>query len=173
MFKRDFRKAGAVAPAKYLTVFKVSATGGRVARGVGAVASQPPHAWRRESQPPHMRHRAAAHATRALARPKHSPPPAALRPLHARPPSPSVQRGDIVEVVANSAYQKGMPHKWYHGRTGIIYNVTKRAVGVEVNKQVRALQGCGGRGHWLLGVLRSNGCMMGGPLTSCCRLSAL
>ena len=87
-----------------------------------------------------MRHRAAAHATRAGAHPKRSPPPAALHPLDARPPSPSVQRGDIVEVVANSAYQKGMPHKWYHGRTGIIYNVTKRAVGVEVNKQVRALQ---------------------------------
>ena len=48
-----------------------------------------------------------------------------------------MQRGDIVEVVANSAYQKGMPHKFYHGRTGIVYNVTKRAVGVEVNKQLR------------------------------------
>ena len=30
-----------------------------------------------------------------------------------------------------------MPHKFYHGRTGVIWNVTKRAVGVEVNKQVR------------------------------------
>lgn len=30
-----------------------------------------------------------------------------------------------------------MPHKVYHGRTGIVWNVTKRAVGVEVNKQVR------------------------------------
>lgn len=29
-----------------------------------------------------------------------------------------------------------MPHKVYHGRTGVIWNVTKRAVGVEVNKQV-------------------------------------
>ena len=32
---------------------------------------------------------------------------------------------------------QGMPHKVYHGRTGVIWNVTKRAVGVEVNKQVR------------------------------------
>ena len=31
---------------------------------------------------------------------------------------------------------QGMPHKVYHGRTGIVWNVTKRAVGVEVNKQV-------------------------------------
>ncbi|XP_041997914.1 60S ribosomal protein L21-2-like [Salvia splendens] len=29
-----------------------------------------------------------------------------------------------------------MPHKFYHGRTGRVWNVTKRAVGVEVNKQV-------------------------------------
>ena len=31
---------------------------------------------------------------------------------------------------------QGMPHKVYHGRTGVVWNVTKRAVGVEVNKQV-------------------------------------
>ena len=29
-----------------------------------------------------------------------------------------------------------MPHKFYHGRTGIVWNVTKRALGVEVNKEV-------------------------------------
>ena len=29
-----------------------------------------------------------------------------------------------------------MPHKVYHGRTGVIWNITKRAVGVEMNKQV-------------------------------------
>ena len=30
-----------------------------------------------------------------------------------------------------------MPHKWYHGKTGRVWNVTKRAVGVEVNKTVK------------------------------------
>ena len=30
----------------------------------------------------------------------------------------------------------GMPHKHYHGRTGIVFNVTKSAVGVRVNKLV-------------------------------------
>merc|ERR1712184_16144 len=30
----------------------------------------------------------------------------------------------------------GMPHKFYHGRTGIVWSVTPRAVGVEINKQV-------------------------------------
>ncbi|OCH89750.1 60S ribosomal protein L21 [Obba rivulosa] len=44
--------------------------------------------------------------------------------------------GDIVDIKANSAMQRGMPHKFYHGRTGIIYNVTPRAVGVIVNKVV-------------------------------------
>lgn len=29
-----------------------------------------------------------------------------------------------------------MPHKYYHGKTGVVWNVTKRAVGVEINKQV-------------------------------------
>jgi large subunit ribosomal protein L21e len=29
-----------------------------------------------------------------------------------------------------------MPHKFYHGRTGRVWNVTKRAIGVEINKQV-------------------------------------
>ena len=30
-----------------------------------------------------------------------------------------------------------MPHHYYHGRTGVIFNVNKRAVGVEVSKRVR------------------------------------
>lgn len=42
-----------------------------------------------------------------------------------------------MDVKANPSIQKGMPFKHYHGRTGVIYNVTKRAVGVEVNKPVR------------------------------------
>jgi len=44
--------------------------------------------------------------------------------------------GDIVDIKANAAEQKGMPHKYYHGRTGIVYNVTPRAVGVIVHKVV-------------------------------------
>ncbi|EJU02853.1 hypothetical protein DACRYDRAFT_21814 [Dacryopinax primogenitus] len=44
--------------------------------------------------------------------------------------------GDIVDIKANSAVQKGMPHKYYHGKTGIVYNVTPRGVGVIVNKIV-------------------------------------
>ncbi|TID16812.1 putative ribosomal protein [Venturia nashicola] len=44
--------------------------------------------------------------------------------------------GDIVDVVCNGAVQKGMPHKVYHGKTGVVYNVTKSAVGVILYKQV-------------------------------------
>jgi large subunit ribosomal protein L21e len=44
--------------------------------------------------------------------------------------------GDIVDIKANGAVQKGMPHKVYHGKTGVVYNVTKSAVGVIVKKKV-------------------------------------
>jgi large subunit ribosomal protein L21e len=45
--------------------------------------------------------------------------------------------GDIVDVKANSAVHKGMPHKFYHGRTGVVFDVNPRALGVIINKQVR------------------------------------
>ena len=45
--------------------------------------------------------------------------------------------GDYVDVVADSAVRQGMPHKYYHGRTGIVWNVTPRGIGVIVNKIVR------------------------------------
>merc|ERR1711964_828964 len=51
---------------------------------------------------------------------------------------PVYKMGDYVDVVANSAQQKGMPHRFYHGRTGIVFNVTPSSIGVEVNKQVRS-----------------------------------
>ncbi|KAI9205101.1 ribosomal protein L21e-domain-containing protein [Polychytrium aggregatum] len=44
--------------------------------------------------------------------------------------------GDIVDIKANGAVQKGMPHKYYQGKTGVIYNVTKSSVGVIIHKQV-------------------------------------
>eukprot|EP00051_Salpingoeca_urceolata_P026128 m.476179 g.476179 ORF g.476179 m.476179 type:complete len:161 (+) comp20460_c0_seq1:69-551(+) len=47
------------------------------------------------------------------------------------------KRGDIVDIKGNGAIHKGMPHKVYHGKTGVVYNVTARAVGVVVNKKVR------------------------------------
>jgi len=45
--------------------------------------------------------------------------------------------GDIVDIKGCGAFQKGMPHKAYHGKTGRVFNVSKRAVGVVVNKRVR------------------------------------
>lgn len=44
--------------------------------------------------------------------------------------------GDYVDIKVNGAVQKGMPHKFYHGKTGRVWNVTKRALGVELLKQV-------------------------------------
>merc|ERR1712036_182522 len=45
--------------------------------------------------------------------------------------------GDIVDIKGNGAIQKGMPHKSYHGKTGRVFNVSKHALGVIVNKRVR------------------------------------
>lgn len=46
--------------------------------------------------------------------------------------------GDYVDIKANGAVQKGMPHKFYHGKTGVVFNVAKRALGVIVHKKVRS-----------------------------------
>lgn len=46
------------------------------------------------------------------------------------------KRGDYVDIKVDSSIHKGMPHKYYHGRTGVIFNVNKRAVGVSVKKLV-------------------------------------
>ncbi|XP_064609843.1 large ribosomal subunit protein eL21-like [Liolophura sinensis] len=46
------------------------------------------------------------------------------------------RRGDIVDIKGDGAVQKGMPYKFYHGKTGRIFNVTQHAVGVIVNKTV-------------------------------------
>ncbi|PKS12071.1 hypothetical protein jhhlp_001367 [Lomentospora prolificans] len=45
--------------------------------------------------------------------------------------------GDIVDIKANGAVQKGLPFKVYHGKTGVIYNVTKSAVGIIIYKKVK------------------------------------
>ncbi|XP_067664155.1 large ribosomal subunit protein eL21-like [Haliotis asinina] len=46
------------------------------------------------------------------------------------------RRGDIVDIKGDGAVQKGMPHKFYHGKTGRVFNVTPHAVGVIVNKRI-------------------------------------
>ncbi|KYR02369.1 S60 ribosomal protein L21 [Tieghemostelium lacteum] len=44
--------------------------------------------------------------------------------------------GDYVDIKANGNIHGGMPHKFYHGRTGRVWNVTPRSVGVVINKRV-------------------------------------
>ena len=41
-----------------------------------------------------------------------------------------------MDIVADSGEQKGMHHKYYQGRTGVVYGVFPRAVGVIVYKTV-------------------------------------
>jgi large subunit ribosomal protein L21e len=49
----------------------------------------------------------------------------------------SYKIGDIVDIKCDGSVMDGMPHKFYHGRTGVVFNVTKQSVGVEVNKVLR------------------------------------
>ena len=46
------------------------------------------------------------------------------------------KKGDYVDIIADGAIQRGMPHKFYHGKTGKVFNVTKHAVGIICNKRV-------------------------------------
>jgi large subunit ribosomal protein L21e len=57
-------------------------------------------------------------------------------PIHLSQYLMNVKVGDYVDIFADPSIHKGMPHKGYHGRTGIVFNVTKAAVGVRVNKKV-------------------------------------
>ena len=45
-----------------------------------------------------------------------------------------------------------MPFKHYHGRTGVVFNVTKRAIGVVVNKEVHLLYI-----HYIIKIMQVNG----------------
>lgn len=47
------------------------------------------------------------------------------------------KRGQFVDIVGHGAFHKGMPHSYYHGRTAKVYDVTRRALGVIVNKRVK------------------------------------
>ncbi|KAJ2709321.1 60S ribosomal protein L21A [Coemansia spiralis] len=57
-------------------------------------------------------------------------------PLHLSTYMKIYKVGDIVDIKGNGAVQKGMPHKFYHGKTGVVYNVTKSSVGIIVHKRV-------------------------------------
>lgn len=41
-----------------------------------------------------------------------------------------------MDIKVDSSIHKGMPFKHYHGRTGVVFNVNKKALGVVVAKQV-------------------------------------
>eukprot|EP01027_Heterolobosea_sp_BB2_P020418 GEZU01029134.1.p2 GENE.GEZU01029134.1~~GEZU01029134.1.p2 ORF type:complete len:156 (+),score=55.34 GEZU01029134.1:90-557(+) len=58
-------------------------------------------------------------------------------PIHLSQYLQTIKLGEYVDIVGNGAVHKGMPHKFYHGRTGRVWNITPRAIGVIVNKVVR------------------------------------
>ena len=46
----------------------------------------------------------------------------------------SYKVGDYVDIIVDGSIHKGMPHKYYHGKTGQVFNVTAHALGVIINK---------------------------------------
>mmetsp|Transcript_40428 Transcript_40428/g.80984 ORF Transcript_40428/g.80984 Transcript_40428/m.80984 type:complete len:160 (-) Transcript_40428:1390-1869(-) len=44
--------------------------------------------------------------------------------------------GNLVDVVINSAIHKGLPFKFYHGKTGKIFKVSKSSLGVNIEKTI-------------------------------------
>jgi len=47
------------------------------------------------------------------------------------------KKGMYVDIVGNGAIHKGMPHKYYFGKTGRVFDIAPNSIGVIVNKQVR------------------------------------
>ena len=55
------------------------------------------------------------------------------------PPSQELRTfrlGDVVDIKVNGAVHKGMPHRLYHGSTGVVWNVSPHAVGVLVYRRI-------------------------------------
>ena len=46
------------------------------------------------------------------------------------------KKGDYVDIIADGSIHGGMPHKFYHGKTGRVFDVTTHSVGVICNKRV-------------------------------------
>lgn len=45
--------------------------------------------------------------------------------------------GDYADIIVDGSKHLGMPHKFYYGKTGRIFDISKRAVGIVINKRVR------------------------------------
>mmetsp|Transcript_52382 Transcript_52382/g.135183 ORF Transcript_52382/g.135183 Transcript_52382/m.135183 type:complete len:166 (+) Transcript_52382:59-556(+) len=67
------------------------------------------------------------------------------------------KRGDFVDIVVDGSVHKGMPFHFYHGRSGVVFNVNRNSVGVEVNKVVGNRQMCK-RLHINIAHLRKSRC---------------
>ncbi|KAJ8766195.1 hypothetical protein K2173_021712 [Erythroxylum novogranatense] len=48
--------------------------------------------------------------------------------------------GDYVDIKVNGTVHKGIPHKFYHGRTGRVWNVGHRIIKKRIHVRVEHLQ---------------------------------
>eukprot|EP00995_Heteronema_vittatum_P008466 NODE_3676_length_642_cov_1304.671164_g2638_i0.p1 GENE.NODE_3676_length_642_cov_1304.671164_g2638_i0~~NODE_3676_length_642_cov_1304.671164_g2638_i0.p1 ORF type:complete len:179 (+),score=80.21 NODE_3676_length_642_cov_1304.671164_g2638_i0:59-538(+) len=45
--------------------------------------------------------------------------------------------GDYVDIKVNPTVHRGMPYKYFHGKSGVVWKVSPRAIGVAINKRVK------------------------------------
>lgn len=57
--------------------------------------------------------------------------------IHTSKQLTTFKTGDYVDIVVDPSQQKGMPHQYYQGKTGRVFNVNPRSIGVVLNKPVR------------------------------------
>lgn len=48
-----------------------------------------------------------------------------------------IKVGEYVDIIVDGSIHAGMPHLFYHGRTGRVFNVNPKSLGVVINKEVR------------------------------------
>ena len=48
-----------------------------------------------------------------------------------------IKVGEYVDIIVDGSIHAGMPHLFYHGRTGRVFNVNPKSLGVIINKEVR------------------------------------
>lgn len=48
-----------------------------------------------------------------------------------------IRIGEYVDIIVDGSIHAGMPHLFYHGRTGQVFNVNPKSLGVLIRKEVR------------------------------------
>lgn len=87
--------------------------------------------WNKADQMPH------SHGYRNNTRKKYAKPFRAHGAIRIAKYLTTYRLGDYVDILVDGAIHKGMPYHQFHGKTGRVFNVNPRSIGVSVHKLVR------------------------------------